>query len=864
MEPSDCFTGLESNDNRNVIAVPLTNSHQAKVGPGGLVTGHQFDCTVATACSALFHYGPVVLSAAIEQTPTLLALTIFTTRGLPFNERLCIAIGVSTATDILTSVICPFSSPNDKDEWLPKTHINDDAVSVSDIQQFEPSHAQANWKNRTTAYAPIGDQSSTARKAYPDPTVSYTSPAKSRRKRKHHPKTEEEKRKTKQDDFIQRKRRAVKAFVSASAPALDALLNKATGRQPKTESGHESHVPIEYRWMTTEETKAGFEVIDRDSKDPKMLVHVLDINAIPKQHQHTMEHTFDTFRQRTPKWEQKAKAARGNFPVRHLGCWFRVGRIEKPYMTRLYRGGEADYKKESVEIPNGQHMAADPFCMVTLNFNAITARQKDCTDTPDGICVVYCWGEFEGGELIFDELELVVPLQPGHLVMFRSALLTHWNIPVKMGIRKSFVLFIDKRMHTCRELSAKQIVNRMFKRDINPFVTFELEINGLFPTCSSILYYMPRPKNRQGAGSKRGRMKRRDKKKRAAERLEYEDRIISMLGTGLEATNRPIIRRHKRDEDMEDILCGQIVEYSNPLIDTFKTIDGRSSCTYVVVDKQTNKLAFVVKVSLYKDMTATEEAVYRRLFDYFTKDQKIKGHQHLKNGPARQGKGHMNAVGWRPGYQTGVNVDSYTSGHGRNGRFTYNQIRQHETQLQDIHSTISSSLRSLSSLIQENQNAELRQYGTPAAGMPYGADGLQLDGCFCSNIAYTYDGFYNSMHKDKDASSYTYGMFGRTRNGRLSGMDQDGGKESISGFSFLNIPYRIRVLLADIDGIAEIIWRGPTDCHGTTTGIRHGAFDRMGFTCQIASGLVARVARHSTQYSPDHPMFVEQWDAGDS
>ncbi|RPA87696.1 hypothetical protein BJ508DRAFT_320692 [Ascobolus immersus RN42] len=365
---------------------------------------------------------------------------------------------------------------------------------------------------------------------------------------------------------------------------------------------------------------------------------------------------------------------------------------------------------------------------------------------------------------------------------------------------------------------------------------------------------MPRKNNRQGAGSKKRRTKRRNQRRRALNRRLDEESVISMAGIG--GCLKPMIRRHKRDDLLGEALHHKIIEHDNEDIQQFKTIDGRASCTYVVIDRDSRDIAFVVKVNLYKDMSDTERSRYQELFTYFNTDQTIKGHQLLKNSAAKTGGGHMNAVGWRPGYSTGVNMANYTSGH--NPNFSPAQIQQHENRLSGIHSAIADSFRSLSSLIHNNQNAELRQLGTLAAGMPFGTDGQGLDGCFCSNIAYTYGGFHNVVHNDNDASSYTYGMFGRTKRGtgiltsQSEAVSGTGISDTTKGFSFLVIPYHIRVLLAEIDGVVELIWRGPLDGHCTTTGVRAPGFDRMAFTCQISNNLVARAKRHSTQYAPDH------------
>ncbi|RPA71358.1 hypothetical protein BJ508DRAFT_315689 [Ascobolus immersus RN42] len=361
-------------------------------------------------------------------------------------------------------------------------------------------------------------------------------------------------------------------------------------------------------------------------------------------------------------------------------------------------------------------------------------------------------------------------------------------------------------------------------------------------------------KNRRGSGSKKRRRKEKKKEKRQLRRRVLEDQIIMGWSIGPHSPasttsasagypgSKPIIRLDKRDTGLEDALYGYVIDHDDPRLEqSFKTIDDRTSCTYSALDRDTKKVVFVAKVNLYQDMTTTEKNRFQRLFTYFAKDQAIKGHQTLNNGAGKDGGGHMNAVGWRPGYETGLS------------RFTADDIQKHEDQLEEIHASISSSFHTLSSLIFAQQRAELLAANTPIAGHAYEETGLDIEDCFCSNIAYMYDGFHNTVHCDNDASSYTYGMFAQTEKGTGRLLEVPNG---ITGFSFLVIPYRLRVLLTEIPGVIELIWRGPTDGHCTTTGTRNpyrtGLSDRMGLTCQIAKSLVARAKMYRKQFSPFH------------
>jgi hypothetical protein len=56
--------------------------------------------------------------------------------------------------------------------------------------------------------------------------------------------------------------------------------------------------------------------------------------------------------------------------------------------------------------------------------------------------VVCPLGTFEGGQLVFPELKLIIHAREGQAIAFRSNILVHGNLPVIAGIRHSIVFFI--------------------------------------------------------------------------------------------------------------------------------------------------------------------------------------------------------------------------------------------------------------------------------------------------------------------------------------------------------------------------------------------------------------------------------------
>ncbi|KAF0532736.1 calnexin independence factor cif1 [Gigaspora margarita] len=84
------------------------------------------------------------------------------------------------------------------------------------------------------------------------------------------------------------------------------------------------------------------------------------------------------------------------------------------------------------------------FPMIAINYNTTSDYYWDEHDEPNSLCCLVALGEFEGGELCFPQLQIVVPLQPGQVVAFSSRLLLHGNFPLTKGIRHSIVYFVHE------------------------------------------------------------------------------------------------------------------------------------------------------------------------------------------------------------------------------------------------------------------------------------------------------------------------------------------------------------------------------------------------------------------------------------
>jgi hypothetical protein len=105
----------------------------------------------------------------------------------------------------------------------------------------------------------------------------------------------------------------------------------------------------------------------------------------------------------------------------------------------------AEYKDLEIycdHIPFKADPVTRPFAGVVLNFCVSTRGHRDFIDK--WICVVIPFGEWEGGDICFYELGLVIDLKPGHILIFRSSEITHFNLHFT-GKRGSLVLHSDQQ-----------------------------------------------------------------------------------------------------------------------------------------------------------------------------------------------------------------------------------------------------------------------------------------------------------------------------------------------------------------------------------------------------------------------------------
>ena len=91
--------------------------------------------------------------------------------------------------------------------------------------------------------------------------------------------------------------------------------------------------------------------------------------------------------------------------------------------------------------------------MCAVNFNTICGYHIDRDDDKYGFCWLVPLGDWEGGDLIFPQLNVRIKLKPGNILAFRSNLLVHGNLPCS-GVRHLLVFF------THNNLFSNTFVNR--------------------------------------------------------------------------------------------------------------------------------------------------------------------------------------------------------------------------------------------------------------------------------------------------------------------------------------------------------------------------------------------------------------------
>jgi len=426
---------------------------------------------------------------------------------IPDMQELLLAVSAESDDSGLSdseAIEVPVSEDIDYQESLsttlpPSTTVSSSTTSfqcyglILPLPPPRPSHFSCNpaW-HWDKAYSPVNSDGEEIQDSNSDDSeegaIAKSSGKKDKSKRRKKSsgkiKQQEEYKRKKREEMLKKTPR-VEVYEGAN---IHALRQKSRGHQPP--SNFQLHLLDVRRILTNftiEQVTNG--LIIRDSRK-RTLVHLFPLATVSSNLIETLSSSFEEYDTSVTFPNYNYTHKRGDYQVRILGCWFKSGRFLQPYMTAHYRGPHSGthYKRldnphyiaakrfqkanrnlfqlvedliktyypdiwevySQIRVPAGCHKFAGLFAAVAINKMVQTKVHKDLGDIKGGICVIICWGKFQGGELVFAELSTCVPFPAGSLIMFHSAIISHYNMPVD-GERYSMVFMTDKNLHKWSE-----------------------------------------------------------------------------------------------------------------------------------------------------------------------------------------------------------------------------------------------------------------------------------------------------------------------------------------------------------------------------------------------------------------------------
>jgi hypothetical protein len=102
-------------------------------------------------------------------------------------------------------------------------------------------------------------------------------------------------------------------------------------------------------------------------------------------------------------------------------------------------------------LPSSLQRKAGAWCGCAVNVGSENAPveievHRDVGVSPLGVSCLSAYGDYEGGEVVLWEAELIIDLRPGDLLFFPDAVIHHSNNPVLKGTRHSVVAFTPRNM----------------------------------------------------------------------------------------------------------------------------------------------------------------------------------------------------------------------------------------------------------------------------------------------------------------------------------------------------------------------------------------------------------------------------------
>ena len=109
------------------------------------------------------------------------------------------------------------------------------------------------------------------------------------------------------------------------------------------------------------------------------------------------------------------------------------------FFPKIYRQYVEDMLQLEERHPSLRRNRQDTiFAASSINFgpNAVTYEHTDFGNRANGICPIWCAGDFDyekGGHLMLRQLKLLIEFPPGSTILIPSAALIHGNVAIQLG-----------------------------------------------------------------------------------------------------------------------------------------------------------------------------------------------------------------------------------------------------------------------------------------------------------------------------------------------------------------------------------------------------------------------------------------------
>lgn len=295
---------------------------------------------------------------------------------------------------------------------------------------------------------------------------------------------------------------------------------------------------------------------------------------------------------------------------------------------------------------------------------------------------------------------------------------------------------------------------------------------------------------------------------------------VLRLQDALTTTSEYTIVSRRRSESGH--LLGQTFRMTDALFEKGWFVIGTdSSHTFYIIDQKTQIVRQTVRICLFADMSAEEYLEYQRIASHWRHDSLCHG-KITSNGAAKKGGGRMYAAGWRTGYENynsgGSLIPAAYGSYAKDAKIEQDEWFKLRSSDHEVHSIYGRKFRNLLPQQFATQWQMVQQSGLPMLGTSVPTTNADIASFFGPTATYTFDGFFNALHVDKDSHNHmAFGVFlpicyGPQTSFNIASVN-DGYRQLTGGF--INAAYKTIVDFASIDGAVEMAWWGSADPHCT-------------------------------------------------